>query len=1479
MILEKHLVLLIHALYFLCARCDDDAFTSRETTIVTSMELSHDLGSTESLMCCDSTTMSGLTSQDPGSTSSLDGSTIYEHSTTIMYESSTDNQDKYLKTDIQADSNTDETSTSSTSFLSTVDETFLPSTLPFSSTVAETPSSTSSYLSTVDETLLSSTSPFSSTVTKTFSSTSSSSSTIDETSSSSTVDFSTQTAKTTDVPDNVTSSSTVDPTCDSSWPINATDYMREVVDLKRDEIGTEWVVLSWDPPCIVTTNVSIKYSVERCDHEQNCNQTIGYETSHNVTDLDACTQYTFVVKIITNFWTSNGVKLQAATDNAIPEIGEVRSLSVGAFDVNTVQLTWLAPEKHANCVSNYSILQCIGQSCNATTVSAVNYTANNLEMCTQYNFTVKTLTLTVESAGVNTSATTASPIPSELQSMIIISSNFSLAVQWEPPQSGLTCLKHYRVVVAPVNISFTTVETNVTISNLYACVSYSVSVNAVNKDNQDGPVTCKTKETSQTRTNPPTLHTGDLVTVDSISIIVSIQRDNNRCLLNTLVATCNYTSTNGTGFELMNGVATENIDPKSAEGSFIFMNMTVKKLSPFTEYICKAYVINMGGQSDNSNGVTAQTMEDVPSPPSFLVMNITESQFSLTWNRPEYLAGNVEDYEIALAWMPLFPVPAWCTPEVPNSDEIMKLNDTQSYDYHKAKAYRQYKIRMRAKTGAGWGSFGALQTIQSNAAISDVVSKFEYKIEANPKDTNTLDTILTWGIPCSLNGKLDVFNVSVHGTRDGYENHTFSILEECIDYVDNDYICLVNLKELKGEYNYTFSVYPKILQVDTPGPMTSQAGILYPAGIPPLPDDEYVKWITIDPFKAIKSTTTATVLLPLFYDTNGNIKYYAIMVSELGYNKPTSTRFNLKEKSWPNVSSWKEAMMSDFSITYQATRPKWNPYPSNIADYGRMKAVKFVIGADTVCKDISSNDANARSPVYCNGPLKPDTWYHVRIRAFTEGGYADSQIFVVKTNAELNVAIVIGVVFGILFLGILTTMMLLVRKCSPVLRRFLHSDMPGSPVPAPFTRKKFIAHCQQLVDNPGKLSNEFRLLQTLSVDLQMPTNSACLQANRKKNRYSDILPYDFSRVKLEVIDNDPNTDYINASFIRGYTGEDEYIACQGPKEETTYDFWRMVDQYNINIIVMLTQLVEKGKEKCHQYYPTIRETFRYENMTIRCTSELDFRTYTQRTLVLQKENKKRSIIQLHFKDWPDHDVPEDFDPMINFCQIMRRNISASKGFVVVHCSAGIGRTGTLIAIDILLQHLRDNRKLDIFGTVYRLRHHRINMVQRESQYAYIYNCIKQVLKNPYFLKTYKPPPVDPVYENISKKAKDTASTDQNLVNSLEILKRYNSSVSMESLETIHNFFPWSYAEQQRSAVNSGLRQYKSMDGIDKKTRHNIMQKARTLESVIHKSLNLKDSMNKKLNSQNLTQESYPLITCSNSADVFGDSSQYATDNM
>ncbi|XP_011869291.1 PREDICTED: tyrosine-protein phosphatase 10D isoform X2 [Vollenhovia emeryi] len=1276
----------------------------------------------------------------------------------------------------------------------------------------------------------------------------------DKSSSSTTVD---RTTRSTTAPNQVTAiDSTIGTTvCDPTWPINASADAREVVNLTA-EIGTEWIALSWESPCNVT-DVPVIYSVERCD-DRNCTQTNETGTRHNATHLEPCAGYEFKVKILFESWESAGADLSATTDHAISEIGDVDSLSARTVSVSAVQLTWQAPATHAKCVSSYSIARCNDKSCDETTVSAAvtNYTANNLEPCTEYHFTVKTVTPSVESAGVNETATTASPKLSAPQSFHVEPGNFSLIVKWEPPESGTACLKHYRVTT-DFKFSDNTTNTSMVISDLHACKMYQVYINAVNKDDVEGEKIDKSATTLRHITNPPISHatTGVMPSVRSLFIIWTIQKENNHCPLSSIITMCNYTERQGKGYEPDNRVISMKIDRDTAADPTVDLNVTVDGLTPFTSYTCWAHTVNSAGYSDLSDGVNATTLQDVPSPPKFSIGNITDSQFSVSWEEPDYLPGHLEEFEIIVDWVLLYPIPNWCPREEQDNDHSKKFNTSGSvfeYDYLEAKAFTSYQVCMRARTGAGWGNSSEPKTIFSNSGVPGAVSKFNSSsiiIKESSSNANVLDTILTWGFPCSLNGNLDFFNISGLGTRDEYLPDFIFRKSQC-DYVSNNYMCSINLGELKGEYNYNFTISAKVMDVDTLGQPVSE-NVLYPAGIPPQPKDEDVKSITLDPYKVRRSTTSAAVLLPIFPNTSGDIKFYAIMVAKMGHNSVRShTRFDLASKDWPNASSWEEAMIDDFTITYQATWKHWNPYPNYIVDYGHVKAVKYTIGDDNDCKEISSK----MDRVYCNGPLKPDTWYHVRMRAFTDGGYADSETFMIKTNAELNVALIVGAVVSILFVGIVVTMMLLVRRCSPyiVFRRFLHSDMPGSPVPAPFTRKKFISHCQQLVDNPGKLSNEFRLLQTLSVDLQMPTNTACLQANRKKNRYSDILPYDFSRVKLEVIDNDPNTDYINASLIKGYTGEDEYIACQGPKEETTYDFWRMVNQYNINIIVMLTQLVEKGKEKCHQYYPKISESFRYENMTIRCTSELDFKTHTQRTLVLQKENKKRTITHLHFKDWPDHDVPEDFDAMINFCQIMRRNITANKGFIVVHCSAGIGRTGTLIAIDILLQQIRDNRKLDVFGTVYRLRHHRINMVQRESQYAYIYNCIKQVLKNPYFLKTYKPPPVEPVYENTSMKAKDTTNSDTNLVNNIEILKKHNS-VSMESLESISsNFSPRSTS---KSIINSG--------------------KSRTLDCIFK---SLRDS-SCELNRETLTQESLPLLTCLRSVDILGDSAQHATNDI
>ncbi|XP_015605731.1 receptor-type tyrosine-protein phosphatase eta [Cephus cinctus] len=1192
----------------------------------------------------------------------------------------------------------------------------------------------------------------------------------------------------------------------------------------------------------------------------------------NITGLNACTKYNVEV-IPYSSSEGNGTAAFTTGDtlDCVPGAPTDLITSISGF---WVLLTWEAPTTNIQCLLHYFVTTCSRGNCTTTTVTVETYNVTNLNPCVDYTFSVTAVGNAGESANISTSATTSYVTPGAPLLLTATPGQFSLNISWQMPTIAATCIKHYRITLWDT-VTETTTNNYIRISGLYACMTYTAQVNAVGITNGDGPFDTTIQTTEESVTDAPVLNVSPWVTMSTISIGWRILSYMNNCPLYSVVTVCNWISTDGHGFELLSGMSTDSISSLVD----LLVNITVSDLSPFTTYSCQALTINSAGNSSLSTVVSAITSEDVPSAPTFNVIGITNTNFTLTWSKPDYLAGYLTTFEVILDWDTLFLMPDWCQMNRVTSTNISDIDGSSlAYTYASGVPYSNYSARIRARTGAGWGVYSDWIYFETKIGVPGTVELLSYSITNNENDPDTLDTTVSWSLPCALHGEIDYFHISVYGTRTDFNDDFFDRIYNITTAIGNNDIFSINLGELKAEYNYTFEVSAKVIDLDVLGAPDSTS-VLYPAGIPAQPSKDYVKLITLDPQKAQRTTTTAVVLLPIFPHTNGEILFYAITVSEVGYNTARQARLDIRNGNWPNISAWQESMLAEFVIPYQATRKSWNPaYSNHVVDYGHMSAVKYVIGEDITCKELS---ANTESRLYCNGPLKPDMLYHVRMRAFTSGGYADSVTFTVKTDAELNVAFVIGVVFGILFLGLIITMMLLVRKGSlqSVLRRLLHSDMPGSPVPAPFTRRKFIAHCQQLAENPGKLSNEFQLLQTLSIDLQMPTNAACLQANKKKNRYTDILPYDFSRVKLEIIDNDPNSDsdYINASFIRGYSGTDEYIACQGPKDDTTYDFWRMVDQYDVKIIVMLTQLVEKGKEKCHQYFPTIRESFNYEHMTIRCTSELDFRTYTQRTLALQKDNEKRNIMHLHFKDWPDHDVPEDFESMIHFCQIMRRQMSVNKGLVVVHCSAGIGRTGTLIALDILLQSIRDNRKLDVFGTVYRLRRCRINMVQRESQYAYIYNCIRQVLKNPFCLKSYKPPPVDPIYENISRKKKERSSSNMNLVSSLETLRKSSPTPSIDSTEPMFDSSPQPILKSQISTTSNGLRYSKSTSAIHSKTPQVPIGKYGSQEYPVYESIRDSESLSSKQStergdisgSRSSTYENLPNLTRSKSVHTFG----------
>ncbi|KAJ8675580.1 hypothetical protein QAD02_011366 [Eretmocerus hayati] len=1106
----------------------------------------------------------------------------------------------------------------------------------------------------------------------------------------------------------------------------------------------------------------------------------------------------------------------------------ITNLKVDDVNATSVNISWKI-SGHNSSLYHISLFKNEGLVESYNT-SEWKYCIKNLKPCSDYKIGVSSSPYKeneTEIVFVNT--TTSFLKPGEPPSLQAAPGNFSLHIEWKEPEIGDTCVKYYRVNIDNGQSGNRDIRTDNTTAldykfeNLYACTVYQVQVIAVDRENGDSkPAILTPLPTYQAVAKAPTIKSdGENAfnkTKTSISINWDVSDDENNCPMHSVFSECNFNRTESQSIELFNGNGTLNITDKERPKN---LTVVVQDLSPFTYYICKAKIINEAGESNWSAPIEILTDEDVPPGPQNFKLKQLVPTLVLSWEKPLSIPGKLIKYVLKLNWTRDYPVPDRCNLHLEKT--VDKLDPGRNeYELPDPDPMSWYSARLFAATGAGLGEESLSQFYTSIQGVPDKVTDLKCTVEPQRLNPDTFDTELSWGLPCASKGYLNYFEVDVTGKRDGYPDH--NILDTTVNVtldVDKNQIFRVNFGELKPLYTYTFEVAAMAHGTASFGEIANTT-IVYPPGIPPQPNPDYFKSITLDPIKARKTTSTASILLPIFPEDNGKIKYYAVMVARAGfYHTSLKGRFNLTENKWPNVSSWEESMEKNFEIPYQATEPKWDPYAKHLIDYGNnIKAVKFIVGEDQTCTSVS---ANTPTRVYCNGPLKPDSWYEVRMRAYTENGFSESEALVIKTNRELNVSLVLGVVLGILSIGMVTTLMLLVKRCSPrlMVQRFIRSNIPESPVPNPFTRRKFLNHCQQLADSPGKLSNEFQLLQTLSIDLQMPSNTACLQANRKKNRYSDILPYDFSRVKLEVIDDDPNTDYINASFIKGYSGHEEYIACQGPKEDTTYDFWRMIDQYDVKIILMLTQLVERGKEKCHQYFPTIKETFNYENLSIKCTSELDYRTYTQRTLVLQKGEEKRTITHLYFKDWPDHDVPDDFDAMIHFCQIFRKQFSCVKGLAVVHCSAGIGRTGTLIAVDILLQSIRDNRKLDVFGTVYRLRRHRLNMVQRESQYAYIYNCIRQVLKNPYFFKTCKPPPVDPIHcKNKVKKERSDSSTE--LVDSVDTLRKNSSSTSIDSMQPLCKSSPQTTPKIQMNVLFAGLRYCKSTSAIDTRSNHNRM---------------------------------------------------------
>ncbi|XP_076008083.1 receptor-type tyrosine-protein phosphatase H-like isoform X2 [Genypterus blacodes] len=324
-----------------------------------------------------------------------------------------------------------------------------------------------------------------------------------------------------------------------------------------------------------------------------------------------------------------------------------------------------------------------------------------------------------------------------------------------------------------------------------------------------------------------------------------------------------------------------------------------------------------------------------------------------------------------------------------------------------------------------------------------------------------------------------------------------------------------------------------------------------------------------------------------------------------------------------------------------------------------------------------------------------------------------------------------AVIAVLLFLLLLGLALLVWRKRPDIIRKqtFISHSKRSNQTEKAIPVAKFPDHFHYLsVDQNRGFSQEYESL--IPSGTEQTQKAASNPENKVKNRFVNVHPYDWCRVKLKGQNNDID-DYINANYMPGYSRSREFIAAQGPLPTTVDDFWRMAWEQSVTGIIMVTNCLENGRTKCEQYWPEHQGKKLYGDLQVTIRSEQQEPNWTLRefSVKYRQTSEERTIKHFHFTAWPDHGVPACTDVLIRFRRLVRWHIESggAQTPTMVHCSAGVGRTGTIIALDVLLQQLEKEGRVGIHAFVHKMRLSRPHMVQTESQYVFLHQCIMDSL--------------------------------------------------------------------------------------------------------------------------------------------------------
>ncbi|XP_056244137.1 phosphatidylinositol phosphatase PTPRQ [Seriola aureovittata] len=797
-------------------------------------------------------------------------------------------------------------------------------------------------------------------------------------------------------------------------------------------------------------------------------------------------------------------------------------------------------------------------------------------------------------------------------------------------------------------------------------------------------------------------------------------------------------------------------------------SITLQSLNKYRYYRFKVAAVTNAGVGEYTHWSYARTLAGNPdAPPRDLKVTSTSNSLRIAWSAPAVLSGPT-------SYLVQVDGPGLNISRVRAPGELMAVVVTN------LTAFTRYYVTITAFTGP----------LELAASDGKAIGPTEFPtLEEEPKDPpkNVIVSVIpeevnsvkvTFTPPEEPNGNITAYFVYIYEKDQLVKNISLNIIQR-----DHNTLTAV-IEGLKGGHSYTIQISAR----NGAGRSPPSPHVQITTGIKaPAKPTQRPQAVLGHGGVAMVTHRSITIRMPAcFYsDDNGPITKIQVIVAESGvkdiqnltnwknafFDRPAPY---LADKGFPNppcflgdgASRTDAHVRGDRSVSGDG-RP--------LVRHNHTTAGTYVIGDNDDCMQGNNTDG------FCNGPLKPNTVYVFKFRATNiKGQYTDSEYSDhVKTAVDGLLTREEQIILGVLLSFFLAVLLIIIICGSVKIHQRKKEGGTYSPREAeiietkckldqliavadlelkqeklnryssfffrrkeiyviqllsyrkslkPVNKKSFLQHVEDLCANDNaNFQEEFAELPKLLQDLA--TTDADLPWNKSKNRFPNIKPYNNNRVKLLSEPGTAGSDYINASFVSGYLCPNEFIATQGPLPGTVADFWRMIWETGTRTIAMLTQCYEKGRIRCHKYWPEDNKPMSvFSDILISKVSEEVLPDWTVRTLKVEKHGHYILVRHFNYTSWPEHGVPESCSTLIKFVKAVRAH-RHDNTTIVIHCSAGVGRTGVFIALDHLIQHVRDHDFVDIYGLVAELRSERMCMVQNLAQYIFLHQSTLELLNN------------------------------------------------------------------------------------------------------------------------------------------------------